>query len=361
MAEEADSHAKTEDPTPRRLEEARKKGDVAKSPDLPQWMALMGAATVAAMSGGWLARDMMIALLPFIAHPDAFALGNGGAVAVMRLAMTAAAPALLMVFGAAALSGVAGNLVQHGLLWSPDKLKLDFAKVSPAAGFKRLYGVDGLMNFLKSILKVIVISIVCYASLRPHFADFIGLVRMQPVGMLPFTAALLRALIFSVAGVLGVTAVVDYLWQRQRFMQRMRMSHQEVKEEMRQSDGDPLVKGKLRQQRMERARRRMMQAVPRATVVVTNPTHYAVALFYEPGKAPVPQCLAKGVDKIAFRIREIAEAAGVPIVEDPPLARALYATVEVDETIPEQHFAAVAKVIGFILNTARKTAPPAWR
>ena len=141
----------------------------------------------------------------------------------------------------------------------------------------------------------------------------------------------------------------------------MRMSHQEVKEEMRQSDGDPLVKGKLRQQRMERARRRMMQAVPRATVVVTNPTHYAVALFYEPGKAPVPQCLAKGVDKIAFRIREIAEAAGVPIVEDPPLARALYATVEVDETIPEQHFAAVAKVIGFILNTARKTAPPAWR
>jgi len=360
VSEETDSHAKTEDPTPRRLEEARRKGDVAKTPDLAQWMSLLGAVTAAAMCGGWLARDLMLALVPFIAHPDAFVLDSAGAVTVMRLAMIAAAPALVLVLGIAALSGAAGNLVQHGLLWSPDKLKMDFKKVSPAAGFKRVYGVDGLMQFIKSVLKLIVIAVVSYACLSPHAAEFVGLVRMEPMGMLPFTAALLRTLTYSVIGVLGVSAVVDYMWQRHRFMQRMRMSHQEVKEEMKQSDGDPHIKAKLKQQRMERARRRMMQSVPKATVVVTNPTHYAVALFYEAGESPVPKCLAKGVDKVAFRIRELAEASGVPIVEDPPLARALYATVEVEETIPEQHYAAVAKVIGFILNAARKTARPQW-
>jgi flagellar biosynthetic protein FlhB len=250
--------------------------------------------------------------------------------------------------------------MQHGLLWSPQKLAPDFSKVSPGAGFKRLYSVDSLVAFGKSLVKVTVISLVCYLSLKPHFAEFLGLIRLDPVALLPFTAALLRTLAFAVLGVLGVTAAFDYFWQKHRFLERLKMSHQEVKEEMRQSEGDPHVKAKLKQQRMERARRRMMQNVPKATVVVTNPTHYAVALFYEPGEAPVPRCLAKGMDKVAFRIREVAIEAGVPIIEDPPLARALYASVEVEETIPEQHYAAVAKVIGFILNAARKTASPAW-
>lgn len=359
MAEEADAHSKTEDPTARRLDEARKKGDVAKTPDLPAWMSLCAAAAVLALTSSWMARDMMTALAPFIAHPETIALENGGAIMVMRQALLAAAPAIL-VMGAAALAGVAGNLVQHGLLWSPSKLKPDFSKVSLAQGFKRLYGPDGLMQFVKSLLKVVVMSVICYVTLRAHWDDFIGLVRMEPVGLLPFATALLKAMTFSVAGVLGVTAVFDWFWQRYRFTQRMRMSREEVKEENRQAEGDPHVRARLRQIRMERSRKRMIQAVPKATVIITNPTHYAIALFYEASDAPVPQCLAKGTDKVALRIREVGLEAGVPIIEDPPLARALYATVDVDEAIPQQHYEAVAKVIGFILNAARKTARPAW-
>lgn len=360
MAEESDSHDKTEDPTPRRLEEARRKGDVAKTPDLPQWMSFAAAVSVAALCGGWLARDMVVALTPFVAHPEAFDLHNGGGIAIMRRCMIVAAPAVLLVMALAAVAGVAGNLVQHGLLWSPSKLKPDFSKVSIQQGFKRLYGPDGLMQFAKSLVKLIVISIICYLALKAHWEEFVGLVRVEPEAMLPFTASLLRTLAFSVLGILGVTAGFDWFWQRMRFMKRMRMSREELKEEMRQSEGDPHVRGKLKQMRMERSRKRMMQAVPRATVVVTNPTHYAVALFYEAGEAPVPQCLAKGTDRVALRIREVAQEAGVPIIEDPPLARALFATVEVDEAIPQQHYEAVAKVIGFILNAARKTARPAW-
>lgn len=360
MAEETDAHSKTEDATPRRLEEARRKGDVAKTPDLPQWMSLAAAVSVLTICGGWMARDIMEAMIPFVAHPEAVQLEGGGAVEVLRKCMMAAAPALLILLSATALAGVAGNLVQHGFLWSPDKLKPDFSKVSPMKGFKRLYGADGLMQFIKSLLKLSAIAVICWISLRDHWATFLDLVRMEPQAMLPFSVAILKAMAFSVVGALGVSAAVDWFWQRHRFLQRMRMSREELKEEMKQSEGDPHIRARLKQIRMERSRRRMIQAVPRATVVVTNPTHYAVALFYEPGEAPVPQCLAKGTDKVALRIRDAAQAAGVPIVENPPLARALYATVDVDEAIPQQHYEAVAKVIGFVLNSARKKAHASW-
>ncbi len=148
-------------------------------------------------------------------------------------------------------------------------------------------------------------------------------------------------------------AIFDWLWQRQRFTQRMRMSKEEIKEEHRQSEGDPHIRGKQKAIRMERAKRRMMANVPKATVVVMNPTHYAVALRYG-DDTPAPMCVAKGVDSLALKIREVAEAAGVPVIEDPPLARALYATVELDQTIPRQHYEAVAKVIGFVMGAARK-------
>jgi flagellar biosynthesis protein FlhB len=165
---------------------------------------------------------------------------------------------------------------------------------------------------------------------------------------------LARSLMFAVLGLLALGGLLDFIWQRQRFMQRMKMTKEEVKEDFKQSEGDPHVKARQRQVRMERARRRMIQQVPKATVVVMNPTHYAVALRYEQGETPAPQCVAKGADAVALRIREVAEEAGVPIIEDPPLARALYANVEVDQIIPHQHYEAVAKIIGFILAGKRR-------
>jgi flagellar biosynthetic protein FlhB len=205
-------------------------------------------------------------------------------------------------------------------------------------------------------LKVLLVSAVAWWVLAPHAAELPGLITVGPVGLLTYSMDVGKSLMLAVITLLALGAVLDFVWQRQRFLTRMRMTKEELKEDFKQSEGDPHIKARQRQIRMERARRRMIQQVPEATVVVVNPTHYAVALRYEQGETPAPQCLAKGLDIVALKIREAAEAAGVPIVEDPPLARALYANVEVDEIIPQQHYEAVAKIIGFILAGRRRRA-----
>jgi flagellar biosynthetic protein FlhB len=354
VADESDASTKTEEASPRKLEEARKRGDVAKSSDVPAFASLAAAAGFLAIAGGWMSRDLATQLLPFVAHPDTFDFSGDGGVMVMRRALLALAPILIGVMAAAALAGVGGNLIQHGFLFVPDKLKPDPSRLSLAQGFKRLFGIDGMVHFLKSALKVGLVGVVAWLVLKPHFGDFQLLVGMDPSALLPLAIIMLKALFWGVLALLGVGALADWFWQRQRFLQRMRMTKEEMKDDFRQSEGDPHIRARLRQMRYERAKRRMMQNVPKATVVVMNPTHYAIALRYEAGDTPAPLCVAKGVDDVAFRIRELAEAHNIPIVEDAPLARALYATVEIDEIIPREHYEAVAKVIGFVLQQARR-------
>jgi flagellar biosynthetic protein FlhB len=356
MADGPDSDSKTEDATSKRLDEARRRGDVPKSHDVPQWASLAAVSGVLIISGGALANGLMQGLTPFIAHPDAFPMENNGGIEVMRMAMMAGMPVVLTVLLTAALAGVAGNLIQTGFLWAPDKIKPDASKLSPLNGLKRVFGLDGMIAFGKSLLKAIVIGVICWTTLKPHVTELEALTLMEPQRMLPFMFDILRALLLSVLGAMGVGALGDWILQRQRFQARMRMSREEIKDEHRQAEGDPHIKSKLKQQRMERSRRRMMANVPKATVLVVNPTHYAVALRYDTKEAPAPLCVAKGVDSLAFKIREIAEAHNIPIIEDAPLARALYATVEIDQTIPREHYEAVAKVIGFVLSASRRRA-----
>ena len=356
MAEGDDSTSKTEDATPRRLEEARKDGDVAKSAELAQVCALAGAFGAVALGGGMLARNLADDLLPFIAHPDTIQLGGAAGIAVAWRVMQAAAPTLAAVLGATMLAGVGGNLVQHGVLFTTKKLTPDFSKISPAEGFKRIFGIDGLMNFLRAVLKVLLVSAVAWWVLAPHARELPGLITVGPLGILKYSIDVGKSLMLAVLALLALGAVLDFIWQRRRFLTRMKMTKEELKEDFKQSEGDPHIKARQRQIRMERARRRMIQKVPTATVVVVNPTHYAVALRYEQGQTPAPECVAKGVDAVALKIREVAEEHGVPVVEDPPLARALYANVEVDQIIPQQHYEAVAKVIGFILAGRRRRA-----
>jgi flagellar biosynthetic protein FlhB len=344
MAESKDGGSRTEDATPRRIEEARKEGDVAKSAELAQVCALAGAFGALAIGGGAMARGMADGLLPFIAHPEQIQIGGAAGQAVTWQVMMATAPALLGV-----LAGVGGNVIQHGVLFTTAKIRPDLSKLSLTGGFKRVFGIDGLMNFLRSALKVLLVSAVAWWVLAPHASEFPRLVTMDAASLLGYAAGLGRSVMFAVLALLAAGAVLDFIWQRQRFMTRMKMSKEEVKEDFRQSEGDPHVKARQRQIRNERARRRMIQQVPKATVVVMNPTHFAVALRYEQGLTPAPQCLAKGMDAVALRIRAIAEEHGVPVIEDAPLARALYANVEVDQIIPHQHYEAVAKIIGFIL------------
>lgn len=355
MAEEEDRESKTQEPTQKRLDDARRKGDVAKSADLAPLAALAAASSVVLMGGGWMARSMMQALVPFIEHPDAIDLSGQGANGVMQAALMACAPALLVLLAAGA-AGAAGNLVQHGFLWAPSKLAPDFSKLNPMKGLGRMFGVEALVSFLKSLLKIAAVSAIAWMVLKPKAIMLGGLPALAPAAILPFTFDILRALTIAVLCLMAAITAVDWFWTRHRFMSRMRMSREEMKQEHKESDGDPHVKARQKQIRAQRSKKRMMQNVPKATVVVMNPTHYAVALRYEQGETPAPVCVAKGVDRLALKIREVAEANGVAVVEDPPLARALYAAIDVDETIPQEHYQAVAQIIGFILGEGRKTA-----
>jgi len=358
MAEDTDRSSKTEEPTSRKLEEARRKGDVAKSTDLAAFMALSGAIATVAIGGPWIMSRLVVGLRPFIEHSEDFDLSGLGGLSVLKMALGAAAPVVVVLI-AAALAGVMGNFVQHGFLWSPAKLAPEFGKLNPLEGFKRMFGIDAFVQFLKSVAKLVSISVIAWMVMKPHAEEVPQLARLDVMAIIPESMSIIRPLAIAVLISLGVMAGIDWLWTRHRFTQRMRMSREEVKQDHKDSDGDPHIKARQRQMRVERSKKRMIQAVPTASVVVMNPTHYAVALRYEPGETPAPICVAKGMDAIALKIREVAEGAQVPVIEDPPLARALYATVKVDEAIPREHYQAVAKIIGFIMG--RRNARAAGR
>jgi flagellar biosynthetic protein FlhB len=356
MAEENDGASKTEEPTPQRLQQARDKGDVPKTPELPQLASLAATCSVLAIAGGWMCRNLANQLLPFLAHPDAISLESGGGIAVARYAGGVALPVILLVLLTAGAAGAAGNLLQTGLMFTPDKLKPDFSKLNPLSGLKRLFGLDGLIQWAKSLVKVVVVGLLGFFMVKPHFRELEQLAGLDVAAILPFLANVLRPLVFAIIALMLVVTGADFFIQKQRFMSRMRMSKEEIKEEFKNTEGDPHVKARQKQIRADRARRRMMQAVPKATVVVMNPTHYAVALKYVQGEDDAPLCVAKGLDALALKIREVAEEHKVPVVEDPPLARALYATVEIDEVIPPAHYEAVAKIIGFLMKQSRRRA-----
>ncbi|WP_269514684.1 flagellar biosynthesis protein FlhB [Brevundimonas subvibrioides] len=350
MADDADPESKTEEASPQKLEEARKKGDVAKSADVAPALSLLGVTAVIVMGGGYFATNMAQGFLPFIAAPHSMlgGLEAGGGVEIGARVLWVVAPFMGAVMLAAILGGVGGNVAQSGLVMSAEKMKPKWDKVSPMAGFKRIFGPDGLMQFAQTLLKLIAVGVICWMVLKPHARQFETMAAMSPLTILPMARDMMIALMSAALAFLGLTAGGDFVWQKMRFAKRMRMSKEELKEEFKQSEGDPHIKAKLKQIRMQRSRQRMMQNVPKATVIVTNPTHYSVALRYEAGDA-APVCVAKGVDAVALRIREIAREHDVPIVENVPLARALYAAVDIDETIPREHFEAAAKVIGFVM------------
>jgi flagellar biosynthetic protein FlhB len=239
-------------------------------------------------------------------------------------------------------------MVQHRLVWSAESLKPKLSKISPGAGFGRLFSKVALANFVKGLIKLTLIGAVMAAILWPKRHQFDALVAMDPAVVMPLVQSLSLELLGTVVAILAIVAAADYLFQYRTWYERQKMSLREMKEEFRQTEGDPAVKAKIRQLRVQRSRKRMMSDVPKASVVITNPTHFAVALQYDKGmNAPI--CLAKGADNIAFKIREVAKEHDIPVVENPPLARALYATVDIDEEVPPEHYKAVAEVIGYVM------------
>ncbi len=357
MAEQDDSmdeSQKTEDPTPRKLEEARKRGQVVYSREINNWIVIFTATMLVVMAGPGIMSDIKDVLKNFIEQSyavpmDPVGLGNVLQLLFLRIGGDIVLPLLFLAF-AGALSG----FMQTGPIFTFDPIRPDFSKISIIKGLGRLFSSRSVIELVKGITKLVLVSVAGIIVLRPYFntvEHFVGLDFSQALFELQ---SLFLKMMMAVLGVLFFLAIVDYAFQRAEFMKNMRMSKQDIKEEYRQTEGDPQIKGRLRQLREQRARQRMMQAVPKADVVITNPTHYAVALKYDSKEMDAPTMVAKGVDAIAEKIKQVAKENNVPIVENAILARALYGSMEIDQTIPRDHYKAVAEVISYVFKLKGK-------
>lgn len=352
MAGEDDTSDKTEDPTQKRLDQALERGDVVKSQELNTWFLIAAATLLLTTFSDSIGSGIMVPLRNLLANAWMIHTDGAGLLALARSLAFAVIAAIGMPILMLMLAALAGNMLQHRMVWSGEPLKPSFSKISPLSGAKRLFGKQAAVNFGKGIFKLVLLGTVMGMILWPERLRLESLLHLDPNAVLGVTLSLTKHMMGSVVALLALVAIGDYLFQYRQWYERQKMSVQEVKEEFKQSEGDPHIKGRIRQLRQQRMKKRMMAAVPKASVIITNPTHYSVALSYERGmQAPV--CVAKGVDNIAFKIREIARAHDIPIVENVPLARALYATVEIDEEIPVEHYHAVAEIIGYVMGLRR--------
>ena len=357
MADEADDSERTEEPTARRLDEAAKHGDVIKSQEVTTLVVLAAGTLAFTLFGPAAGTHFVLGLKVFLARPDQIAVDPDSVMAVARhigwtLLILLGAPLGLLL-----AASIAAHVVQARPVFVMEKIKPDLSKLTLTRGFQRLFGIEGWIALLKGMIKMALVAGALWAVLWPDRMEVLAVLQQSPRDLAGNMMRIAVHISLATLSVMTLIAILDYLNQRLQFLKRNRMSRHEIKEELRQSDGDPLIKAKIRQIRMERSRQRMMARVPQATVVVMNPTHYAVALQYETAMMAAPVCVAKGVDAVALRIRDKAKEHNVPVVENPPLARALYAAVEIDESIPPEHYKAVAQVIGYVLKLSGRMRP----
>ena len=355
MAEETqDKSQKTEEPTQKRLEDSRRKGQIPSSREVNNWIMILAGTLVVMMFAPAMMRDMLRVMRKFIELPhampmDAVHVGEVLTGLFLDIGFILLVP-MLILFAAALATG----LIQNGLILAPDRLKPKLEKISLLSGFKRLFSMRSLTEFLKGLFKITVVGFVATLMMVPEFDSIEQVSKMELSDLLVYLHGLIVRLLIGVLAIISVIAALDFLYQKFEHLKQMRMSRQDIKDELKQSEGDPIVKQRLRQIRMDRARQRMMASVPEASVVITNPTHFAVALKYEMDDMSAPVLVAKGADHVAYRIREIAIESGVPIVENPPIARALHAGVEIDQEIPAEHYKAVAEIIGYVFRLKGK-------
>lgn len=347
MADDAED--KTEEPTDRKLSQARDQGNIPTSQEVKIWAGLVGALAIVAMFAPYMAQDVQRLMLPFIEHPHAFPMEQSDVGQLLAEITVSMIKIMILPMMMLMVLAVASAMSQSGLMFLPDKLTMDFTKLSPMKGIQRIFSGRNLVEFVKSVFKVGAIGFVIFLVLKSHMSEYAGLAALELMAVMEYLRHQVLAMIMIVVLLVFALAAADWFYQRWSFNQQMKMTKQEIKDEHKQTEGDPMIKGRLRALRMQRARQRMMAAVPKASVVVTNPTHYAVALQYDQDSMGAPILVAKGVDLIAKRIRDLATENEVPIVENPPLARALYATVDLDEEIPPEHYKTVAEIIGYVM------------
>lgn len=356
MAESEDQSSRTEEPTERRLAKLREEGNVPSSREVNHLFALLGMLVVIGVVAPLTLKQLLEFTGSVIQNAGTVRLDSMGATgAALTHAIYSGLLLLLPVLLVMLVLGYFGGFIQNGNIISTKPIQPNLEKISPLAGLKRMFSLKSVAELLKALLKFALIGAAMSAVLAAYMPEVLQLAAAELPTSLTLTHKLMVALTAVALAIMMLLAAADYLFQRMQYMAQHRMSLKDMKDEMKESEGDPHIKGRQRQIRMERARKRMMSNVPKADVVITNPTHYAVALRYKPEEGDgAPVLVAKGVDHMALRIRELAGQHNIPLYEDPPLARTLYAQAEVDAEIPLDLYEVVAQVIAFVMDLRRK-------
>jgi flagellar biosynthesis protein FlhB len=349
MAEDEDKDSKTEEATEKKLRDAMEQGNVPFSRELPTLFSLVALVLAGSFLFAGGVVDLGNSLARFLDNPSDWPLENAAdALALLRTLGADAAMLLFPVVLLIMVAGLAGALIQNPPRLIGQRIQPQLSRISPMAGWKRIFGVAGLVEFLKALFKLVAVGVVGFMALKATQSEVFSAMFMDPVTLPALSRGIIVRLISWIAILTLILVVADLIWSRRHWRNELRMSREELKEEHKSTEGNPQVKSRMRALARARSRKRMMAAVPQATLVITNPTHYAVALRYVREEGGAPRVLAKGIDVVAKAIRETAQKHNVPVVEDKPLARSLYETVEVDQLIPPQFYKAVAEIIHYL-------------
>lgn len=348
------SGEKTEKATPRKRDEARKKGQVAKSADVTTAFILF-AVFLFLWAGGGVLKEHILNLLTHSFNEYLLEDVTANTVSQMFLDLVYQSALILgPIMLASAVAAIFANYVQVGVMFTAEPLQMKLSKINPVQGFKRIFSVRALVELLKSLLKISFVGFVTFTVIWMNFEEMTKLSMVGIPSILSFIGSTTVKMGLFASILLIILSVLDYTYQKYDFEKSIRMSKQDIKDEYKKTEGDPLIKSKIKEKQRQMAMRRMMQEIPNADVVITNPTHYAIALKYDESKADAPYVIAKGVDYVALKIKEIAGSHDIVMVENRPLARALYAEADIGDVIPEEFFKAVAEILAYVYQLKKK-------
>lgn len=358
MAEQPDKESKTEEATEKKIRDSLDKGQVPHSREATVFASMLAILIAAVFFVSDNAVKLRYTLESFIDRPESFLLSNGAdASAIMYVLAIECGKFIAPIVAVLAIAGVAGGALQNQPQFVTNRIEPKLDRISIVKGWSRIFGVKGQVEFLKSVFKLSIVALAGYVALKSSYVDIFNALFMEPTATPKLMQDLSVRFLSAVVAATAVLVAADLAWSRFSWRRDLRMTRQEVKDEHKQVEGDPLVKMRLRSLQRDRSRRRMIAAVPKATLIIANPTHYSVALRYVREEGGAPVVVAKGKDLIALKIRFIAEQNGIPIYEDRSLARSLYASVEVDKMIPPEFYKAVAGVILFLAQRGRQPRP----
>ncbi|WNR46660.1 flagellar biosynthesis protein FlhB [Paenibacillus roseipurpureus] len=346
---------KTEPATAKKRQDARKKGQVAKSMDLPAAFILLFSFVAFLMFGSYMKGKIIHIFRNVYENQLTMDITKGNVQVLFMDLVQQGIMIMAPIFLLVVLIAFIGNYAQIGFMFIGDPLKMKFDKINPISGFKRIFSMRTVMDFLKSTMKMLIIGYVVYTTLIGEKAQLLGLGHTPIENTFSFIASVTLKLGIKIGAILIVLAVADYIYQKYEYEKSLKMSKQDIKDEYKKSEGDPLIKGKIRAKQRQMAMQRMMQEVPKADVIITNPTHFAVALQYDSKNMQAPTVIAKGADYVALKIKEVAKEHGVITMENKPLARAIFAQVEIGDSIPADLFQAVAEVLAYVYKIKGKT------